>query len=1086
MSKKAKNKILSICAAILLPLLVHAQFYTGSQMDFGKNRLQYRNFKWTFFGYNKYQVYFYEGGMEIAKYVSRSAAKNISDIEHLFDYNLDPVDRIQFIVYNKQSEFVQSNIGSGNEEQYNIGGVTRIVGSKVSIYFEGDHQKLEEQIRAGIAEVLINQMMYGGGVKDVVKNSTLLNLPDWFTKGLISYVSTGWNTDLDNRVKDGALTGKYKKFNRLTGYDAIAAGHSIWNYIAETYGESVVSNILYMAKVSRSVESAFMFVLGSNIKTVAAEWHQSNLTKYAEVKDQTLPSTAEIVRKPRSSRVYMQFKVSPDGQKVIYATNELGQYKIWLYDISTNKTKRIMKVGHKLDRVVDYSYPLLAWHPSGKLFSMITEKKGDLYLTQYTIEDKDRSERTILNFDKIIDFSYSQDGKKFAISAIQNGQSDIFILATSSNAFEQITKDIYDDAQPKFVHNSNEIIFTSNRPDDTIRFAGRNKIDLLPKNKDVFVYNYASRSNVLKRITNTPLENETFPGDYDALNYSYLSDKNGVRNRYVANIDSVISYVDTSAHYRYVVKSVPVTNYSRNINEQDVNLASKKIGEVIFYKGKYRLYSTDMQASAPLNLKNTYFKDFQLKHYKPEVASPEAVKPKTEVAKPVVKDTVKKEIDIDNYLFENEKEAIKKADATPAPIAADTSQNTVKADDFDYAKQRNYTTNFFIDYVVSQMDNSFLNSTYQKFTGGNSPIYLNPGFTGLFKIGISDLFEDYRITGGIRIAWDLNSNEYFLSYENRIKRLDRQIVLHRQAFTNVVGFSSLVKVHTHEAKYIFKWPFSEVACIKGTVNARNDRTTFLATDLVNLKNPNTYETWGGAKAEYIFDNTIKKGLNLYNGFRFKLFFEYYRQINKKETDLYVAGLDFRHYQKIHRDIIWANRFAASTSFGKQKLVYYMGGVDNWFNPRFDPTINVSQEQNYAYQTLATNMRGFFQNIRNGNSFAVINSEVRFPVFKYLLNRPIRSDFVNNFQIIGFGDVGTAWTGYSPYSDENSLNRTIKGTPGNPITIILNSHKEPIVAGYGYGLRSRLAGYFIRVDWAYGIEDKVTRPRITYLSFSLDF
>jgi hypothetical protein len=410
---------------------------------------------------------------------------------------------------------------------------------------------------------------------------------------------------------------------------------------------------------------------------------------------------------------------------------------------------------------------------------------------------------------------------------------------------------------------------------------------------------------------------------------------------------------------------------------------------------------------------------------------------------------------------------------------------------------RNYNVFYSTDYVVSQIDNTFLNSNYQKFNGASSPIYLNPGFTGLFKIGMSDLFEDYRIVCGLRLSGDLNSNEFFLSHENRIHRIDRQIVLHRQALLDIYQGSSLVKIHTHEIKYRWSYPFSEVASLRATVNGRMDRTVHPATDIVSLSLPDQYDYWGSFKLEYVFDNTIKKGLNLYNGLRYKLFGEYYRQLNKAETDFFVVGLDVRHYQKIHRDIIWANRLAASTSFGKQELIYYMGGVDNWLAPKFDLNIPVSTTEPYAYQTLATPMRGFWQNARNGNSFVVVNSEVRIPLFHYLSNKPIRSDFLNNFQVITFGDIGTAWNGKSPYDDSNSLNTLYIGAQGNPITVILKNQRDPIIGGYGFGLRSRILGYFVRADWAWGVEngkvlpkngnpDNKNKPTMFYLSFCLDF
>jgi hypothetical protein len=52
--------------------------------------------------------------------------------------------------------------------------------------------------------------------------------------------------------------------------------------------------------------------------------------------------------------------------------------------------------------------------------------------------------------------------------------------------------------------------------------------------------------------------------------------------------------------------------------------------------------------------------------------------------------------------------------------------------------------------------------------------------------------------------------------------------------------------------------------------------------------------------------------------------------------------------------------------------------------------------------------------------------------------------------------------------------------------VLDANREPIVAGFGAGARAQLMGYFIRADWARGIENGYLLPRMFYLSFSLDF
>lgn len=1111
-SKYLKTVVLSFLFCIIFSdNVIKAQFYSGSQTSFGKNRVKYENFFWTYYQYDRYDVYFYEEGRDLANYVSKSAKKQMKSIEKILDYSFE--EKIQFIVYNKQSDFKQSNIGLANEEDYNTGGVTRIAGSKIILYYEGDHAKLDAQIRSGVAQVLLDQMMYGGNVREMVKNNTLLNLPEWYSKGLVEYVSTDWSSDIDNRVKDGVLSGKYKNINRLEGKDAVYAGHAMWKHIADNYGEVVIPNILYMTKVSRNIDNASLFVLGISVKNLWKECYENYQKKYNE-KDttKTMPTQLPLLKKSKATRIYSQMKISPDGNYVLYTTNELGQYKIFLYDVIKNKAKRILKSGQKIDRINDYSYPLLAWHPSGKLFSYMVERKGYVVMTTYELETKERSKRNITGFEKVLDYAYDEDGKKFVMSGVQKGQTDIFLFTSASSGYDQITKDLYDDLTPRFVHGSKEIIFASNRPVDTLFFDPKRKNDDARPHKDLFVFNNVTKSPYLKRVTNTPGIDESYPADYDDEHISYLSDLNGIRNRYVARFDSTLAYVDTSAHYRTVVTSVPITNYSRNIIEQEVSVKANKFSEIIFEKGKYNMYVAPLVNFAnivPVDLKNTSYRDYKNRIEKKEQVEDDARNkilietPTVEDVKVIItaKDTMKKDsnyVDINNYTFENEqKKPEKKPEQNKNVVnTKDSSSFAFKPEtEFMLGRQRNYNMNYSVDYVVSQLDNSFLNASYQKFIGGGSPIYLNPGINAFFKIGMSDLFEDYRIVGAIRVPFDLFTNlsswnmiggEYLLSYENRIKDIDKQLVVHREAHVGFGGTSSIIKVFTNDVKYVLKYPFSEVAGLRGTITYRNDKIVYTAIDSSDLKKKDSWENWASAKLEYVFDNSIKKGLNLYNGTRAKLFAEYYRQIDKKETDFFVLGLDARYYKRIHRDLIWANRIAASTSFGKQKLIYYMGGVDNWFGAKFDNTTNIATDQNYAYQTLATNMRGFYQNVRNGNSFVVINSEVRFPIFKYLYKRPIRSDFVKNFQIITFGDLGTAWNGPSPYSDKNSLNTEVIAIPGSPLEITLNTQHNPIVGGYGFGFRSRLFGYFVRLDRAYGVQDGVILKPLWYLSFSLDF
>jgi Tol biopolymer transport system component len=1078
---------------LISPLFLKAQFYTGSQLTFGKNRVQYgEEILWSFYRFEKFDVYFYTEGKELAEYAAKYATDEIKKIENKLEFDIK--DKIQFVVFNKLTDLKESNIGLLSDDQYNIGGITHIVGKKVIIYYSGDHEDYERQIRQGIANIAVNQMLYGTGIGSNIKNTTLLNLPDWYLKGLISYLSEDWNTDIDNYVRDGILSGRYSKFNKLEGIDAIYSGHSIWKYIAEKYGEQNIPNIVYMSKVSRNIESAFLIVIGPSFKNLVKDWLNYFTEIYSkDVKKRQAISDDFIQKKLKKKHIYKQLKLSPTGQHVAFTTNIMGKYKVWIRDLNTGKVKPIMKHGHKLDEKVDLSYPLLAWHPTGQLLSIIIERKGKIFLYQYLLDDKKMEKRELFTLEKVLDFAHDDYGQKLVMSAVNKGQTDIFVFNLASNTYDRLTNDIFDDLNPRFINGGSDIVFSSNRKNDTIVFdvrtnqrTAKDTINLVPFN-DLFIYNYKKKSPILKRITQTKLVNETQPTEYQDKYIAFLSDQNGITNRYVAKLDSVISYIDTVTHYRYFSENFQVTNYTRGILEQDISTDAGKIAEVVYSDGHYKMYINEINdASSIRHLKSDdtpYLKNLKKKRLalKNDTAKEEkkTKQRRRRLTTVFVEETVpdSNKIDINNYQFGD---ISQKVDSL-AVVNANKKSSAFHY--LTFPKQRNYNVEYSITQLVNQIDFSFLNASYQPFTGATFPIYLNPGFNALFKIGAMDLLEDYRITGGVRLSMSFDENEYLLSFENLKNRLDKQILFHR----NVLKESSdiyLIKHNIHELHYILKYPFNNVLSIRGTATARSDYSVNLAVNDQNLEEGNRFKTWGGLKGELVFDNTRPKGINLYYGTRYKLFGEYFKEVDNKGEELFVVGLDYRHYQKIHKTFIWANRFAASSSFGKQKLIYYMGGVDNWLWPKFNEDINVDQNQNYIYQTIATNMRGFSQNIRNGNSFFVVNSELRFPVFNYFSNKPVKSEFLNSFQIVGFGDIGTAWTGLNPYSEDNSLYTSI--VQQYPVTVTIKTQREPIVAGYGVGVRGLLFGYYIRADWAWGIEDGVTQPNVFYLSFSLDF
>ncbi len=1105
----------------------------GINTIFGQNRMQYGRFEWSFLRTENYDAFFYSGGRELASFCAKFAEQNLSSIEKAIDHRLS--GRIEIICYNTLTDFKQSNFGL-EEVALNTGGYTNVVNNRVCIYFNGNHADLIRQLKDGISLVLLNELLYGGSLQDRLQNAALLNLPQWYLRGLTSFLSQPWDVDLDNRMKDLIRGKKPFKFNRLCQKDPVFAGHALWKYLADKYDPDVIANMIYITRLTRNYESAFMYVTNLDFKDIQTdflEYYQGLYNREDNLRD--LPGDQFKIKRRIAQYIQPEMKASPKGNNIAFTTNKNGKFKIWLLNTKTGKTKRIYSGGNKYNQlIIDQSFPLLAWLAGGDKLGYVYERKGQVFLRMVDLINKKKETIRFLKFDKITGIDFSENGRTIVLSAIRKGQSDIYTYDILSKKERQLTSDFYDDLYPRFVDYSTKIIFSSNRKQDSLGVALKTVIDE-DNNLDLFMYDLETNSRKLKRLTHTPGLNEIQPIDYNKKYYAYLSEYNGIKNRYAVRLEEEYDYtelqvkyfdsssketdilvytevpewkgnnfvykgkqinlnqqvekIDTLIHNKDIVYTYPLTNYKRNILAHDISVQGKMVYELVMDDGKYYIKYSPIIKNVEEESKNieTYPNMFRLKTgiaNKPFVSGPVVFKPDKANMEEVSTETeVKIPVDTNAFFFVNEftEPDFKRPHFILIPK---TGINPNAKKNIKINAPRFYDVTFFTDKVITQIDNSIINTYYQPISPAAEHMF-NPGINGMFKLGMIDLFEDYRIVGGVRLAFDLSGVDYFASFENLKKKLDQKFVFYRQSKGGGSPEGLSYKSLSHEFRYILKIPFDPINSFRISTFYRQDREITRTTTVATLDSGDVVNNWVGFKLEYVFDNTIPKGLNLWNGTRFKIFYEHYMNANDFDVQLNTLGFDFRHYEKIHRQIIWATRVTANTSFGKAKVVYYLGGVENWLPPRFNTQISTSMDQNYSFQALACNLRGFDQNIRNGNSFALINTEIRVPVFQYALNRPLRSEFLNNFQIVPFFDIGAAWVGSNPYSENNTFNQKIYEQ--GPIKAKVINVRDPIVAGFGGGLRTKLFGYFVRFDTAWGIQDSEVASKPTYyLSLSLDF
>ncbi len=1130
---KKVNSLLITCLSVFITLKTTAQVNT---VEFGKNRVQYQKFKWKYYQTENFNTYFSQDGLGLGKYVAQIAEMELPSIEEFVEYGAQR--RINIVVYNNYDEMQQSNIGLGIDWQ-NTGGVTKLVNNKMIVYFNGNHDDLRRQVRQGIAKVLVDNLLFGDDLGEFAANQALLDLPKWLTDGYIEFAAENWSPSLDDDLRGVMLAGNYNNFYQFAFEKPLLAGHAFWKYIADKYGKNKTTYFLYLARIYRNLNNASQKIAKKKFKKVLEDFMTEVQQQY--FKDirgrRNTPRGQLSVSEEIGKKDFIRFNANPTPRSFTYAVVEYkqGRYQVVLMENFVNR-KVLLKLGVRTrEKDLHPNYPLLAWDGKGTRLAVLYYDKGKTKFFVYDLVNQNKLwQQEIDKFDQVQDMKYMLDNNTLLMSAVRSGQTDIYIYKIDKQNFEQVTNDVYDDLDPSFVAfpNKTGILYSSNRPSAQ---ANSSEDSLPSKHFNIYMIDNWNKSDFkqISRLTDLKHGNARFPSQYNQSHFTFVSDENGINNRYAGffttaragldtlvfigdevlrnppkkDVDSLlkewkktdidsVGYVSITNDSSYVF---PLTNYQSSMLETRTAGDNQMVSEVVKLGDIKLLYRLRVDENT-LHRRNITARPTE---YMRKVIEEEKFAARKESQYQPKTDTLtQKQKDFFNSGFVEEKKDSSKLGKVVPGEEVPKESVLKKAKVFEYRPPK-----FFNDYLVSGFNNNVLVTRYQPYQGGKGPIQLSNGdpFNGILRVGTSDLFEDWKFAGGFRISPDLNNNEYVLSTQYLKKRIDYGVTYYRNVEKNPPLFDTAqynVKLYTNLYQVTLTYPFNRIQSLRFNVAYRSDKYVKLANNFVpneSLKGRDDRLTYGLVHIEYVHDDVINPAMNIWNGLRWKAYMDLNTRIHKtadtsgSHPTTFNFGFDARHYLPIYRNIIWAVRAAGDFSWGNQKIIYYLGGVDNWliFGPNqkgngqyryFDPANKPDPDASYAYQSLAVNMRGFKQNVANGNNAVVINSEVRAPVFTSFFNKPINNAFLRNFQLIQFFDLGTAWNGRFDKLERPSV---LYSAP--PITVKIKAGGiGPFAGGYGFGARSTLLGYFLRVDAAWEMKGLFKGKPMWYFAMGLDF
>jgi len=181
---------------------------TAVGQGFGKNKVQYSDFRWEYIQSKHFDVYFTEGGREIADFAATAAESAYVTISYTLRWDLQK--RISLIIYNSHNDFQSTNVSLGYLYE-GIGGFTELFKNRIVLPWEGSYKEFKSTLHHELVHAMVNDLVYGGSIQSVVSGRVSLNIPLWFGEGFAEYSSDMWDSRADMFMRDLAVNAKVRQ-----------------------------------------------------------------------------------------------------------------------------------------------------------------------------------------------------------------------------------------------------------------------------------------------------------------------------------------------------------------------------------------------------------------------------------------------------------------------------------------------------------------------------------------------------------------------------------------------------------------------------------------------------------------------------------------------------------------------------------------------------------------------------------------------------------------------------------------------------------------------------------------------------------
>ncbi len=1021
------GKIVFFFLAILIFAFGHVQ-----AQYFGKNKVQYGTFEWQYLQSEHFDIYFTDGGKGVATFVAHVAEESYQLLRKDFRYDL--ADRIKIIVYNSHNDFEQTNVDLSPPEE-SVGGFTEFFKNRVVIPYEGEWEKFRHVIHHELTHAVMLQMVYGAGVQSIITGLTQLQLPGWFVEGLAEYESRGWDIESDMFMRDATLNGYVPEIPLLSAFLAYKGGQSVWNYIAERYGDEKVGELLGKVKINKSFDRGLKQAIGIETEELSKRWHRYLKRKYwPDIADRKEPE--EIAKRLTDHRKDGSFiNISPsmsnNGDKIAYLSDKDDYFDIYLVSAIDGTVLKKLVHGQRAGSLEELHWlrgPGISWSPDDKKVVFSAKSGAEDALHIVNVKSGDIESSYSLGLDGIYNPAWSPKGDEIAFMGVKTGQSDLYAYNLKTKKLRKITDDLFSDVEPSWSADGSKLVFSSDRDAYTDGELPPNYTPLHIKMKNYDIYEVKADGSGMRRLVEGEFLERTPIYSPDGRYIAYVSDRSGVNNIYLKEIQTGEEW--------------PITNVLTGAFQPRWGGDANQLVFTSFYYAGYDLFL----------LKNP----LEIKPHEITVQETQFVKNlregkrgydegKEEIAGEVV-DFHRKKADEDlrkyrNFVFDESfaQGEIKKEEPLKK-VFLDSTQYALPTGEF---KVHNYKVKLSPDLVYGSVG-------YSQFFG-------TQGYTNIL---LSDVLGNHRVNIAASLFGDLRNADYALTYLYLPHRLDIGAGGFHNAYYFWSSTTGWVRDRNYGLSLYLSNPFNRYERLDYGLTAMGISRSYLELpdDLVDLLIQNDFLSPRNRyfllnNLTYVRDTSVWGYTGPTNGTGMAIGVTYSPGMGSNGIDFTTFRADWRRYFRLTREYTFALRGAGGFSEGVYPQKFFLGGLPNWINRDFYRGVRVERIEDIYFASFEMPLRGADYYALEGNRFLMTNIEFRFPLVRRLLmGFPLPIDLWNVGGAL-FLDMGAAW-------DKGEKTNWSFRSPNETET------EKDLFASFGFGARMNLGFLLLRMDLAW--------------------